>query len=81
MPRALFTEGDAAAFMRPISGDGGGQRFVRACQAKMCGYPPTSGCYIPLAEEEFEKWIRYRDAYGRGGFQSRLKLGKLDAGL
>lgn len=58
-------------FMRHIEGEGGGQHFVRYCQQKM----DTVNHRLTLTGEDVEKWFRYRNEYGSGGFQSRLGRG------
>lgn len=55
-------------FMRPITGNGGGQVFIRTLQAR-ADYRNKS---IALTDNECARFFRYRDAYGGGGFQSRL---------
>jgi hypothetical protein len=66
-----FSDVQHLAFMRSISGDGGGQQFVRYCQAKIAR-SGVNRWTLTLRGEDVERWFRYRDDYGDGGFQQRL---------
>ena len=66
-------------FMRPISGDGGGQQFVRKMQT--LARKTTFGGAVMVTGDDVEKWFRYRDDYGSGGFQSRLGRGATQESL
>lgn len=75
-----FTPEQLAEFQRPIVGAGGGQQFVRACQEKIKltrhgGSDKWCAGTLTLVDSEIDTWFRYRDAYGSGGFQSRLGRG------
>lgn len=63
-----FTPDEWQHFMRPITGAGGGQIFIRRCQEHV-DYRNRS---LSLTGEDVDRWFRYRDQYGHGGFQSRL---------
>lgn len=73
-----FTESEYVEFMGSIAGTGGGQEFVRHCQRlagdqnNLGSRQPTGTRELTLHDEDVNKWFRYRDAYGSGGFQSRL---------
>jgi hypothetical protein len=69
----FFTEEQAAEFLRHIEGEGGGQQFVRRCQELLRIELARSGIRrLVLTGQDPERWFRYRDNYGSGGFQSRL---------
>jgi hypothetical protein len=71
--RVKFTLAEFDEFLRPISGAAGGQQFIRRCQSMLRGnYTLTGERVLVLDGEDAERWFRYRDAYGSGGFQSRL---------
>lgn len=63
-----FTPEEWRLFMKPIVGNGGGQIFVRKCQAKACKQHRA----LSLTGEDVNRWFRYRDNYGSGGFQQRM---------
>lgn len=71
-----FTRTQLEEFLRPISGDGGGQQFVRRCQSivrqQNTRREPGTGAVLTLLGDDVERWIRYRNEYGDGGFQRRL---------
>lgn len=73
----IFTSEQKDEFCRPIAGTGGGQNFVRRCGAMLLEQNENPGntrvtWFLKINGSDPEKWFRYRDDYGDGGFQSRL---------
>lgn len=71
-----FTSPQWAEFHRAIAGHGGGQQFVRRMQQKaLAQLRQTGRLTLAVSGDDAERWLRYRDSYGDGGFQQRLRLG------
>jgi hypothetical protein len=65
---AVLDEGEAAALMRKVSGQGGFQSLLRTLQK---GYDRNTRI-VTLSGEQVEKINRYTSQYGTGGFEDRL---------
>lgn len=79
-----FSEQERIKFMDSIAGAGGGQQFVRYCQSMLAAQNmrnPNGSATLTLTGSDVDKWFRYRDEYGSGGFQSRLGRSEQQASL
>jgi hypothetical protein len=71
-----MTPAEFSKFIQPIAGDGGGQIFVRRMQdaARLQNRKAKTEAKreLMISGSDVERWFKYRDNYGPGGFQTRL---------
>lgn len=63
-----LTPGEARKLLRPVTGQGGWQDFIRDLQKRL-----TERNELTLTSSEVERVRRYVEDYGVGGWQGRLE--------